>query len=203
MLRRGVALRVGVGGGYVGADRLAALGKVGEVARVVLRAVMDGRAEARLPGRVACGFAWGVFVDHGFRVSPAMFGKWDYGAMVGPGASDISPLLAGLVRLRVSAGVLTESALARVVGASQCHISAWLLGHKRLGVGLLDAVMCELGLTVAEVLSSVAAPLLVAAPRGVLLVMPGAAVRARRAAWRRRVDPARIATDFLGGRGEA
>jgi hypothetical protein len=118
------------------------------------------------------------------------------------GASDISPLLAALVRLRVASGALTESGLAAVVGASQCHICSWLGGHKRLGFALLDAVMCELGLTVAEVLASSPAPLVVAAPRGVLLVMPGVAVRARRAAWRRRVDPARIAAQ-LRGDGEA
>jgi hypothetical protein len=96
-------------------------------------------------------------------------------AMVAPGASDISPLLAGVVRLRVASGVVTESALAAVVGCTQCTVSNWVRGRKRLGVRLCDAVMCELGLTVAEVLASVAAPLVVAHPRGVLLVMPGGA----------------------------
>jgi transcriptional regulator with XRE-family HTH domain len=118
-----------------------------------------------------------------------------------PGASDISPLLAGLVRLRVASGLLTGSALAAVVGSSQCHISAWLCGHKRLGVGLLDAVMCELGLSVVEVLASTPAPPVVAPARGVLVVMPRA--KQHRSPWRRRVDPARIAADFLGEDGEA
>lgn len=113
-----------------------------------------------------------------------------------PGASDISPLLAGLVRLRVSAGVVTESALAVVVGASQCYLSNWLCGRKRLSVRLCDLVMGELGLSVADVLASAAAPLAVAVPRGVLLVMPGPH-KARRSPWRRRVDPGRIAADFL------
>jgi hypothetical protein len=117
---------------------------------------------------------------------------------MGPGASDISPLLAALVRLRVAAGALTESALAALVGSSQCHISAWLGGHKRLGVRLCDAVMGELGLSVLEVLASVPAPLAVAPARGVLLVMPSPAARARRHPWRRRVDPARVWAE-LGG----
>jgi transcriptional regulator with XRE-family HTH domain len=118
------------------------------------------------------------------------------------GVSDVSALLAALVRLRVSSGAWTESALAAVVGASQCHISNWLGGRRRLGVALLDSIMCELGVSLAEVLASSPAPLVVAHPRGVLLMMPGPGVRRRRAAWRRRVDPARIAAE-LRGHGEA
>lgn len=119
----------------------------------------------------------------------------------GPGASDISPLLAALVRVRVASGALTESALAVLVGASQSHMSNWVTGHKRLGVGLLDAVMAELGLSVADVLASAAPPLRLAPARGVLLVMPGPH-KLRRSPWRRRVDPARIAAE-LRGDGEA
>ena len=112
-----------------------------------------------------------------------------------PGASDISPLLAGLVRLRVASGAWTGSALASVIGASQATMSNWLTGRKRLSVDFCDAVMAELGLCVADVLASAPAPLLVGPARGVLLVMPGK--KQHRPPWRRRVDPARIAADFL------
>jgi transcriptional regulator with XRE-family HTH domain len=110
------------------------------------------------------------------------------------GLSGVSSLLAALVRVRVASGCVSGAALASVVGVSQCHLSNWLCGRKRVSVRVCDAVMCELGLGVEDVLRSAAPALRVAPARGVLLVMPGP--RVHRSAWRRRVDPARIAADF-------
>ena len=116
--------------------------------------------------------------------------------MAAPGACDVSPLLAALVRARVASGAVTESGLASVIGSSQCHMSNWLRGRKRLGVRLCDAVMFELGVSASEVLASaVVVPAPVLPVRGVLLVMPAPGPKARRSPWRRRVDPARIARD--------
>lgn len=118
------------------------------------------------------------------------------------GVSQLSRLLAALVRPRVASGALTESSLAALIGSSQAHVSNWLCGRKRLGNSFCESVMDELGVSVADVFGfSAAAPLAIAPARGVLVVMPGPH-KARRSPWRRRVDPGRIAADFLGD-GEA